>query len=369
MTDAPDTEIVVVGGGPIGLAIAWRLLRDGRSVTVFDDGQPAAAWRVAAGLLSPVAEGEYGHQAFTELAGEALAQYPRFVEELEVESGISIGFRRCASLVVALDQDEREELQRRFLLLRDELRLDVAWLRSPECREREPWLSARVVAGVSSPDDAHVNPRALVTALRRAVSTRGSELRQARVERVTQDAGGFAIEAGDETLHANRVVIAAGAWSGAIEGLPQALPVRPVRGQILRLHAEEGPSCLLQNKDVYLFRRASGEMILGATVEEQGFDVRSRAGGTFHLLELGLRIVPGLSEWELCEVGSGLRPATPDNAPLIGEIIPGLVAASGHYRTGILFAPTTAAAVSEIINNNELSPGLAPFNVNRFQLP
>lgn len=360
-------DVAVIGGGPIGLAIAWRLLRAGCTVTVLDAEEPEAAWRVSAGMLSPAIEADYGQEQLILLAREALAGYPAFVAMLEAEAATAIGFRRVGSLSVALDRDQLEALRRRFQLLQQALRLDVAWLRGSECREREPLLSPRVAAGIHAPADAQVDPRALVAALREATRRRGGLLRRARVDSLAM-AGGrvIGVRSGAETLLAGTVVLAAGAWAGTIAS-PVELPVRPVKGQILRLRAEALPSMLLQSEQVYVFRRSSGEVVLGATVEEQGFDSTATAGGTFQLLEEGLRMVPATSEWALAEAGVGFRPTAPDNAPLIGEIAPGLVVACAHHRNGILLAPTTAEAVGRLVEHGQLPALVAPFTPDRYR--
>jgi glycine oxidase len=362
---SPEPDVAIVGGGPIGLAIAWRLLRAGCRVTVIDSAEPNAAWRVAAGMLAPTIEADYGKQQLSLLARDALGGYAEFVARLEADASIATAYRCAGSLSVALDRDQLEALRRRFSFLRDELRLDVEWLRGATCREREPLLSPRVAGGILMRADAQVDPRALVAALREAVRRRGGVLQQARVERLAL-AGGrvVGVETDSETLLAGTVVLAAGAWSDTISS-PLSPPLRPVKGQILRLRADELPPVLLQSDEVYVLRRASGEVVLGATVEEQGFNADATAGGTLHLLEAGIRLLPCVREWPLTEVGVGFRPATPDNAPLIGELAPGLVAACGHYRSGILLASVTAEAVAQLIDGGELPTLVAPFAPDR----
>jgi glycine oxidase len=358
-------DVAIVGGGPIGLAIAWRLLRAGRSVTVIDSAEPNAAWRVAAGMLSPTIEADYGKQQLSELAADALRGYAEFVARLESEASLATGYQRAGSLSVALDRDQLEALRRRFSLLRDELGLEVAWLLSAACREREPLLASGVAGGIFAHGDAQVDPRALVAALHDVVRRRGGVLRKARAERLILEAGRVVgVETEDEPLRAGTVVLAAGAWAEMV-GAPVRPPVRPVKGQILRLRADRSPHVLLQSDEVYVLRRASGEVVLGATVEEQGFNRDASAGGTLHLLDGAVHLLPGVREWPLVEVGVGFRPATPDNAPLIGELAPGLVVACGHYRSGILLASVTAEAVAQLIDDGELPTLVAPFAPGR----
>ena len=363
------TDVIVVGGGPIGLAIAWRLLHAGRTVTVVEADEPEAAWRVSAGMLSPPIEADYGQAELSLLSVAALADYPAFLAELEAESGVATHYARVGSLAVALDRDQLEALRRRFELLRDERRLAVAWLPGAECRELEPLLSPRVTAGIHAADDAQVDPRRLVGALRVAIARRGGILHDARVDGL-ELAGGrvVGVRVGDEGLSAGTVVLAAGAWMGSLGAQAAALRIRPVKGQILRLQTSAWPSMLVETEHIYAFRRPSGEVVLGATVEEQGFRPGVTAGGMFELLDEGLRTVPGMREWTLEEPGVGFRPAAPDNAPVIGELGPGLVAAGGHYRSGILLTWSTAEAICQLVEHGALPELVAPFAPDRLGL-
>ena len=275
-------------------------------------------------------------------------------------------YARVGSLAIALDRDALEQLRRRFELLREARGLDVAWLTGSRCRELEPLLSPRVSAGIHAPDDAQIDPRALVACLREAIAARGGVLREARVDE-PELAGGRAVgvRIGEELLPAEIVVLAPGAWAGSLGAQAAALRIRPVKGQILRLRADAAPGLLVESEHLYAFRRASGEVILGATVEEQGFRPEPIAGGTLRLLEEGMRMLPGMREWPLTEVGVGFRPASPDNAPVIGELAPGLVVAAGHYRSGVLLAALTAAAICDLLEHGSLPELLAPFAPGR----
>ena len=324
-----------MGGGPIGLGIAWRLLHAGRTVAVVDADEPEAAWRVSAGMLSPPIEADYGQAELGRLSVAALAAYPAFLAEFKAESDVATHYARVGSLSVALDRDQHEALRRRFELLRDEQRLAVAWVPGSKCREAEPLLSPRVSAGIHAADDAQVDPRRLVGALRVAITRRGGILREARVDGL-ELAGGrvVGVRVGDESLFAGTVVLAAGAWMGSLGAEAAALRIRPVKGQILRLQTNVWPSMLIETEHIYAFRRPSGEVVLGATVEEHGFRSAVTAGGLFELLDEGLRTLPGMRDWTLEEPGVGFRPAAPDNAPVIGE----------SHRVSSSPAGTTAAA-------------------------
>jgi glycine oxidase len=341
-------DVAIIGGGPIGLASARLLAEDGASVTVFDAGEPAAAWRFSAGMLTPATEADWGEQAWLEYARTAYEAYPDDVRRLERESGVNVAFRRCDTLALAVDADQRAELLRQFELLHDELGADVEWLDGAACRAAEPTLSPRVVAGMRVTGCGQVDPRRLVEALAAAATRAGAALEQARVDGLRSQGASIELRFADrDPATAGAVVVCAGAWSAAIAGPPAQMDVRPVRGQILRFHGPSGPRHLLHGEGIYLFGRDDGEVVLGASVEEQGFDDSALAGETFRLLEEGIRAVPALREYALTEMGVGLRPGTPDNRPVVGELAPGVFAATGHFRTGILLAFATARSVHE----------------------
>ena len=315
--------------------------------------------RVAAGMLAPVAEVEFGEagRALLELGLRSAEMWPEFAAELERASGAEVGLLRTGTLVLARDEDEARELERQ-IAFRESLGLRTSRLRPSEAREREPALAPTVRLALEAPDDHSVDPRLVLAALRRACETAGVSLREhAPVARVLlDDAGarvtGVALESG-EVVPAGRLVIAAGAWSGRLEGLPAGarVPVRPVKGQILRLRDPAGPGLLervVRFEGGYLVPRADGRYVLGATVEERGFERHATAGGVYELLRDAHELVPGVSELQIEELCVGLRPGTPDNLPVIGAgALEGLIWATGHHRNGILLAPLTAELVAE----------------------
>ncbi|CAA9485050.1 MAG: Glycine oxidase ThiO [uncultured Solirubrobacteraceae bacterium] len=350
------TDVAVIGGGIIGLAIAWRAAQRGLTVCVLERGeQPGTgASRVAAGMLAPVTEADAGELALLELGLRSARAWPAFAHELEQASGADPGLRRSGALVVARDRDEAEALERE-LGLRIELGLEVQRLLPSAARRLEPALAPTVRLALDVPGDHCADPRAVVHALAQAARRAGVTLRTgATVERVEQDAGrvtGVALAGGD-VVRARRVVAAAGAWSGAIAGLPR-IPLRPVKGQILRLRdPDHGPGRGLLERIVrfeggYLVPRGDGRYVLGATMEERGFDTTVSAGGLYELLRDAGELVPGVHELVIEEMSAGLRPATPDNAPLLGPAaeLEGLHWATGHHRNGILLAPVSADIV------------------------
>ncbi len=338
----------------IGLSCAWALAERGARVVVLDRDRPSAgATRVAAGMLAPVGELEFGERELLDLTLEAARLYPGFVSRLEVAGGVEVGYSRDGALHVALDRDEAAELHRHHDLQRS-LGLAAEWLGPRACRRLEPGLAPSLNGGVSVPGEAAVDPRALSAALLAGLARLGVEIRSgaAVVEGLITGGRLHGVRTEDgETFEAAHTVLATGCWGA--DWLPRgARPhVRPVKGQILELSGPE-PVCgrIVASERVYLVPREDGRLIVGATVEERGFDTTVTAGGVHELLREAYRLLPDVAELELVEAAAGLRPATPDNLPLIGPgELEGLVLATGHFRNGILLAPLTAERVAELI--------------------
>lgn len=356
MNERSGYDVVIVGGGVIGLSCAWRAAQRGASVALVERSQPAAgATRVAAGMLAPVGELAFGEPELLKMTLAAAELYPDFVAELEGASGISTDYRRDGALHIALDRDEAAELRRVHELQRS-LGLGAEWLPPRRCRDLEPGLTPSFNGGVHAPDEASVDPRALVEALLGGLEAEGVALvTETGVEAALLDGdrvAGVRTESGSE-LGASTVVLATGAWSAQAEWLPAVArpPVRPVKGQILELRSRDGVApCrrIVASERVYLVPRPDGRLIVGATVEEQGFDTAVTAGGVHELLREAYRLLPDVAEMELVEATAGLRPGTPDNLPLVGPSgMDGLLWATGHYRNGILLAPLTANSIVE----------------------
>lgn len=368
-------DAVIVGGGTIGLACAWRAARRGLRVRVLERDVPGAgATHVAAGMLAPVGEAHWGEEALVRIALASARDWSRFAAELESDSGLESGYEPRGALHVALDRDEAEELRRRFELM-ESLDLGVEWLRPRECRALEPGLSPSVAAGVHLLGEAAVDPLLLVPALVAAVEASGGEV---LVEAEVVDAlfegeriAGVVTVDGREH-RAERVVLATGAWSGALAWLPAAgrPPVRPVKGQLLVLRGSPEQTVstrIITTERVYLVPRPDGRLIVGATVEERGFDLQVTAGGVHELLREAYRTLPDVAELELVETMAGLRPGTPDNAPLIGPgAIDGLLLATGHYRNGILLTPATAEAIAALLAGEPIPPDAHLAHPGRF---
>ena len=357
-------DAVVIGGGLIGLACAWRAAERGLSVAVLERGEPGdGASGVAAGMLAPVTEADFGEEPLLRLNLASRELWPGFAAELEERSGLTCGYRESGALVVAAERDDVDELRRLHAFQRS-LGLDADWLAPRDCRRLEPGLSPRIAGGILAPQDGHADPRALVRALRTALELDGGELITG-CEVLGVEDGAVLTRSG--RVEAGSVVVAAGAWSSAL--VPGAPPVRPVKGQILELRARSSsagpPERIVRTPRCYLFARADGHTLIGATVEEQGFDTAVTAGGVHRLLEAAWEAYPEVGELELVSARAGLRPGTPDNLPVVGEY-GGAIWASGHYRNGVLLAPITADGVASLLAGEEPPAELAACSPRRF---
>jgi glycine oxidase len=373
MAQQPPADVVVVGGGAIGLAIAWRAAQAGLDVTVVDESPGRGASWAAAGMLAPVTEVHYGERPLLALNLAAAARWPGFAAEVEEAAGRPVGYTPVGTLAVARDADDNAALEDlyQYQLANG---LQVERLRSRECRQLEPGLAPSIRGGVLAPGDHQVDNRALVEALLHACERAGVRLVPARVAELMfegERVGGVVLATG-ERLAAGTVVLAAGCWSGDLGGLAaEALPpVRPVKGQLLYLRGPADPPLCSHNVrglEVYVVPRGDGRTVVGATVEEQGFDTRVTAGAVHDLLEAAIELLPEVAELELIETVVGLRPGSPDNAPILGPAGPeGLVVATGHYRNGILLTPVTADAIAELLDGGRVPEPIAPFGPQRF---
>jgi glycine oxidase len=371
----PSVDAVIVGGGVIGLTCAWCAARRGLRVRVLERDRPGAgASGVAAGMLAPVGEATWGEEELLSLALRSHALWPDLAHRLAATAGRDPGFLELGAIHVALDRDEASELRRRFELMRS-LDLEAGWLRPQEARELEPGISPSSAAGVHAPHEAAVDPPLLLEALRVAVEAEGVQiLTGVEVRESLLDDGRLGgVRTSDGAEHrAESTVLATGAWSGTAEWLPVETrpPVRPVKGQILTLRGPAGaPICerIVVSERVYIVPRPDGRVIVGATIEELGFDTRVTAGGVYELLREAYRVLPDVAELELSEAVAGLRPGTPDNAPMIGSgELDGLVYATGHYRNGILLAPATAEVVAAELAGEQPEIDASAFDPARF---
>ncbi|MCZ7413797.1 MULTISPECIES: glycine oxidase ThiO [unclassified Streptomyces] len=375
-------HVVIVGGGVIGLVTAWRAAQRGMRVSVVDPAPGGGAARVAAGMLAAVTELHYGEEGLLALNLASAERYATFAEELAEAAGQDVGYRACGTLAVALDSDDRAHL-RELHALQQRCGLDTQWLSGRECRRLEPMLAPGVRGGLRVDGDHQVDPRRLASALLTAGGRAGVAFRRARAERLllAGDGGGRAVgvrlDDGAE-LTGDTVVLAGGSESVRLPGVPEDVvpPVRPVKGQVLRLRMPKAPGppflsrtvrAVVRGGQVYLVPRESGELVLGATSEELGWDTTVTAGGVYELLRDAHELVPGLTELPLVETCAGLRPGSPDNAPLLGpSALPGLQLATGHYRNGVLLAPVTGDALAESLATGLLPEVARPFGPARF---
>jgi glycine oxidase len=345
------------------------------SVIALERSEPGAgASGVAAGMLAPVTEAEFGEQALLELGLASRELWPGFAAELEERSGQPTGFRETGALVVAADRDDVGEL-RRLHELHGRLGLESEWLTPRECRRLEPGLAPRVAGGLLAHSDALADPHAVNAALATAFEHAGGELlRGAEAGAIDTERGrvtGVRLTGG-ASVRGERVVVAAGPWSPALAPHGAGPPVRPVKGQILELRVRSGMAepigRIVRGRRCYLVPRGDGRVVLGATVEEQGFDTALTAGGVRGLLEAAWELVPEVEELELTHARARLRPGTPDNAPLIGPgAVEGLIWATGHHRNGVLLAPVTARAVAALLAGEPSPDELGPFSPARFE--
>jgi glycine oxidase len=350
-------DVVVIGGGVIGLAIAWRAAGRGMQVLVLERDRPGAGTsHVAAGMIAPIAEARPAEEPLLELGLCSARLFGGFVTELEAVTGYDVGYTVCGTLLVA-----------RELALRERFGLTTARLLPSAARRLEPALTPALRLALEIPDDHAVDPRRLTAALVAAIQASGGEVREhAPVGGVSISRGrvtGVTL-AGGEPIAAGAVVVAAGPWTGEL-GLATPIAFRPVKGQILRLHDPAGPGLLtrvVRMGPSYVVPRGDGRYVIGATSEERGFDTAVTAGAVFELLRDASELVPGVSEFVLDECAAGLRPGTADNLPVLGPgDVPGLHWAAGHGRGGILLAPATAELVCAGLGaGTGTVPGLDP---------
>jgi glycine oxidase len=367
-------DVAVIGAGVIGLSIAWRLARHGLSVAVFDRGEAGGGTSLAAtGMLGAAAEHEPGGEPLLALALESQRLWPEFRSLIEVESKLSIDYRDEGALVVALSRDEVERLRFRHEHLR-RAGLDTSWLSGMEVRALEPGLRPSTAAGIFCEGDKQVDPRRLIPALVRALRAHGGLLFQhypitaletscGRISGLTT-AGGL--------CRAQTVVVASGVWSAdALLPCNVDIPVRPLKGQALALRTTRVTGSLshvIWTEQVHLAPKSDGQLIVGATMEDAGFNPAITAGGVLALLDGVRRALPSSEEMEIEAIWSGFRPTTEDDAPILGITdVPGLLVATGHHRNGILLAPVTARAIEELVTSGAMTGAATVFGLARFQ--
>ncbi len=366
--------IVIIGGGVCGLVIGWYVRRAGHPVTIVERGEAGrgASW-AAAGMLAPQVEAEPSEERLLRLLLESRALWADFARELEDASGIAVDYRTEGTLVVAHNRDDVERLKFQYEFQRNH-GLELEWISGYQARRREPHLARTVTAAVFSPLDHQVDNRELVLALREAFVGAGGVLREntEALDIVTAAGCVTGVRLADETMAADAVVLAAGAWSRDVGGLPEALrpPERPVKGQMLAVAMPRGAPLLshvVWGPAVYLVPRSDGRLLIGATVEEKGFDAELTAGGVLDLLRVAWETLPGIYDLPIVETWTGLRPGSRDDAPILGPTsLEGLIMATGHHRNGILLAPITGQTICQFLLGGEVPESIAPFSLARF---
>ncbi len=367
-------KVAIIGGGVIGLSIGWRIAAAGLPVTIFERGAAGqgASW-AAAGMLAAGSEVEPGENTLFGLLSLSQSLWPNFAAEIAQSSGMDVELRTEGTLTVALSQDDMGRLRQTHALQR-QLGVEARWLSRAEALEIEPQLNPRLAGAVLVPGDHQVDNRILAEALKVAFVRAGGHLHEnigdAGISTVSGRAVG--VTASGIDYPANIVVVAAGAWTPDVAGLPLAArpPVRPVKGQMTALAMDPAAPILthvLWTPKAYLVPRRDGRLLIGATTEERGFDATLTAGGMLSLLESAWRALPGIEELPIIESWVGFRPGSRDDAPILGGTdVKGLILATGHHRNGILLTPITARAIAQLVLTGETDPAIAPFGLNRF---
>jgi glycine oxidase len=369
-----DQDTVIVGGGVIGLAVAYELSRLRRRVLVLERDRVGcgASW-VAGGMLAPISEAEIDAPEVIEFGCDSLRRYPDFVAGVESLAEASCGLRTEGTLWVAVDRDDVAELRHLSETL-SQKGLASRPLDAESLRELEPHLSGRVLGGLELAHDHQVDPRALCRCLELALVRSGGRVAAgAMAERVEARGGHVGAVSGRDgdgrafRVEAETVVVAAGAWSGRDLELPTGrLGLRPVKGQLVRLRGPRLLDHVVRTPQVYLVPRSDGELLIGATMEEMGFDLSPTGGAVMDLLRRAWEVLPGVYDLELAEVSVGLRSAVDDHLPVIGATdVVGLFLAVGHFRNGVLLAPATAHYLAQWIAGGDRPSELKSFAPRR----
>ena len=378
--ESVDADVVIVGGGVIGTAIAWRAASQGLSVTLVDPDRDAdKASLVAAGMLGPVSESVFGEQHLLNLNLLSVGRFPGFNQELEDATGMTTGLRTEGTLAVAYDSGDLAALHR-LTEFRHSIGLKADALDAKQCRAMEPFLAPATRGGVLATGDLSVDNRRYLAALKAAAGNAGVKHLTGTATTITTGHGHTRVTArldqAPETtdIEARDVVVAAGFATRDLEGVPDPIrqAVRPVKGQLLRLrHPEHMPRiatrtirATVKGRDLYIVPRADGEVVVGATQEER--DDRDVTVGAVHdLLRDAVIALPAISELILAEINVGLRPGSKDNGPIVGRATDGMVVATGHFRNGILLSAATADAVAAILAGADPDPAWTPFRPGR----
>ncbi len=369
-----NADLAVIGGGVIGLAVGCELQKRGRKVVVLEMDEPGSgSTQAAGGMLGPIAEAQIEEPEIITLGLDSLSRYPDFVRWVEETSGTETGFRREGTLIVAVNRDHLGELEH----LKGTFRakgLTAENLTADQVLELEPRLSPRVLGGLKILEDQRIDPRRLAACLVATLESLGGRIIHGARVRSVETGGGrvtgvVATVAEDRSLRVicADVVVATGAapWDRIV--MPQEDPgIRPIKGQLVRLRGETLLRHVVRSPDIYLIPQPDGELFVGATMEEMGYDMAPTAGAAFDLLRFGWQLLPGIYDLEFLGMAVGQRPAVDDHMPVIGATeTPGLWLAIGHFRKGVLMAPATACHLADWLESGEMPAELAPFTLGR----
>lgn len=367
-------KIGIIGGGIIGLACGWQLAKKGFHVEILEKEKESkgAAW-VSAGMLAPQAELGFEEFDYFSLCMKSLEMYPDFLSELEKDSGIHVPVKKCGTLMAAFDRDQTERLKR-IKDFRLKVNMPGKWLTGSEAKELEPMLSPKCTCGLLFEEDAEVDNRKLLEALKQAFINLGGKLYEEHTVESVNIVNGKAesLQFHGIDVKYDQILIAAGSWLPKIKGLEflSDCNIKPIKGQIISLKAspEFDLKYAVRANDVYIVSKSDGRIIIGASVEDFGYDRSVTAGAVYTLLENAWEAIPGIYELEMIDVEAGLRPGSLDNQPILGKTgVENLFIAGGHYRSGVLLAPITAYNIANIIAGDEYAEEIDRFSIKRFQ--
>ena len=368
--------ILIIGGGIIGLSIAWRLIGIGKKVIIIDKKNlgKEASW-AAAGMLSGRLDLKPCEKKLLPIFEKSHLAWPKFAEELENKSGKSIGYKKEGTLRVACDLHEEKKLKNNYDFLKNN-KVNITWLSGDKIRDKEPYVSNNVLSGFFSPDDHHVNNRYILDALITILKKNKNNCifkENTEVEKIiTNKNQVIGVKTNNEIIKTKEIIVCSGAWTSKIKNIEiKEVPIRPVKGQMVCLKVPKNISLLkhiLWRENVYLVPRNNSDLIIGATEEEMGFDKSLTVGGIYNLLKIAREVLPAIEDLSIVESWSGLRPATRDEAPIIGpsKKIKGLIYATGHHRNGILLAPLTSNVIKNYYLNGKIENDFNNFKPGRF---
>ncbi len=366
------TDILIIGGGISGCAIAYYLRQFDVDVTVLDQGEIGAqASRAAAGLLAPLGSLS-GPGPLADLLLASWAIFPTLVPELENITGLTTHYHQTGALRIVLSPKNIPNLRKRMSAWQP-LGLTMHWLSGSEARQREPLLAPDVSAAIYAPQEGQIKAPLLTSAFAQAATHRGAKLhshQQVVGIQHTSNKVTTVCTAQGETIACNHLILANGAWANSLGQLLQLeLPVTPQRGQILSLQQPSTPlQHIIFGEALYLAPKQDNTIIVGATKEEVGFDTSITVGGVSWLLNSALHLVSSLASCPINQIWTGFRPKTPDNLPILGKA-PGwdnVTVAVGHGSIGIMLSPITGKTIAELVVTGEVPEVIKPFSVERF---